>query len=98
MIALFIICGLGILAMISEILKFKQLLFPVVILGVAGALVANVLEWNNPVSISYFENMISFTKPSLVFSSVILVTVLLWFVLAREYFEKGLLKKQNVCK
>lgn len=90
MIALFIICGLGILAMISEILKFKQLLFPVVILGVAGALVANVLEWNNPVSISYFENMISFTKPSLVFSSVILVTVLLWFVLAREYFEKGL--------
>lgn len=89
MIALFIICGLGILAMLSEIFKFKQLLFPVVMLGILGALGANIMEWCEPVSISYFENMISFTKPALVFSSIILVTALFWFVLANEYFKQG---------
>lgn len=87
--ALIIICGLGLLAMFSEIFKFRQALFPIVILGVLAALVLNIWEWNHPMHIVYFDNMISFDRPALAFSTVILSISLLWFLLAQDYFKAG---------
>ena len=89
MIGLIIICGLGIVTMLSQIFGFKKLLFPIVIAGIAAAIGTNIFEWSNPVSIPYFDNMISFEKHSLVFSSVLLLTALFWFVVADPYFRKG---------
>ena len=89
MIALIIISGMGILAMLSEIFNFKKLLFPIVLVGIATAFVFNILEWNNPVSIAYFDNMIQFDKAALAFSSVILFVAFLWFMLAHNYFKQG---------
>ncbi|MBK7667618.1 MAG: hypothetical protein IPJ32_09930 [Sphingobacteriaceae bacterium] len=71
---LLIISGLGILAMLAEIFKFKKLVFPLVLLGVLGAYVGNFMEWNNPLVITAFDNMIAFDKVALAFSGVILVT------------------------
>lgn len=86
---LFIISGLGILAMLAEIFKFKKLLFPIVLIGILGAYVANFMEWGqNNLSIPMFNNMIHFNDMSLAFSGVILVTAFFWFILANDYFEQ----------
>lgn len=84
---LLIISGLGVLAMLAEIFKFKKILFPIVLLGVLGAYVANFMEWNNNLSIPAFDNMIAFDKVALAFSGVILATAFFWFIMANDYFE-----------
>lgn len=84
---LLIISGLGILAMMAEIFKFKKVIFPLVLLGVIGAYVANFMEWNNNLSIAVFDNMIFFDKVALAFSGVILATAFFWFIMANDYFE-----------
>lgn len=84
---LLIISGLGILAMLAEIFKFKKILFPLVLLGIIAAYVFNFMEWKTGLDISYFSNMISFDKPAIAFSGIILVTAFFWFILANDYFE-----------
>jgi NADH-quinone oxidoreductase subunit N len=86
---LLIISGLGILAMLAEIFKFKKLVFPLVLLGVLGAYVGNFMEWNNPLIITAFDNMIAFDKVALAFSGVILATAFFWFIMANDYFEEN---------
>lgn len=85
---LLIISGLGILAMLAEIFKFKKLLLPIVLLGIVAAFGFNYFEWNTTMSISYFDNMISFDKPAIAFSGIILITAFFWFILANDYFEE----------
>lgn len=84
---LFIISGLGVLAMLAEILKFKKLLYPIVLVGVLAAYALNFTEWNNNMNIEMFSNMIRFDNVALAFSGVILVTAFFWFILANDYFE-----------
>ncbi|MCA0430031.1 MAG: NADH-quinone oxidoreductase subunit N [Bacteroidetes bacterium] len=84
---LLIISGLGIIAMLAEIFKFKKALFPIVLIGIIAAYAVNFMEWQTSTSISYFDNMISFDKIGIAFSGVILVTAFLWFILANDYFE-----------
>ena len=84
---LFIISGLGILAMVAEIFKFKKLLYPLVLIGILGAYATNFMEWNNNMDIKMFSNMIRFDNVALAFSGVILATAFFWFILANDYFE-----------
>ena len=84
---LFIISGLGILAMLAEIFKFKRLLYPIVLLGILAAYAANFMEFNNNMSIQYFNNMIRFDNVALAFSGVIIITAFFWFILANDYFN-----------
>lgn len=86
---LLIISGLGILAMLAEIFKFKKALFPIVLLGIIGAYVGNFMEWNSGFSISVFDNMIAFDKIAIAFSGVILATSFFWFILANDYFKNS---------
>ena len=85
---LFIISGLGVLAMLAEIFKFKKLLYPLVLIGILAAYVTNFMEWNNNFNIPMFSNMIRFDNVALAFSGVILVTAFLWFILTNDYFEE----------
>jgi NADH-quinone oxidoreductase subunit N len=85
---LLIISGLGIVAMLAEIFKFKKILLPLVLLGIVAAYVFNFMEWKNGMDISYFSNMISFDKPAIAFSGIILATAFFWFILANDYFEE----------
>ena len=85
---LFIISGLGVLAMLAEIFKFKKLLYPLVLIGILAAYVTNFMEWNNNFNIPMFSNMIRFDNVALAFSGVILVTAFFWFILANDYFEE----------
>src|SRR6201988_733521 len=83
---LFIISGLGILAMMAEIFKFKRLLYPIVLIGILAAYVANFMEFNNNMSIDAFNNMIRFDNMAIAFSGVIIITAFFWFILANDYF------------
>ncbi len=85
---LFIISGLGILAMLAEIFKFKKALFPIVLVGILGAYAINFTEWNQNINIEAFSNMIRFDNVALAFSGVILATAFFWFILANDYFDE----------
>jgi NADH-quinone oxidoreductase subunit N len=85
---LLIISGLGILAMLAEIFKFKKLVLPMVLLGIVAAYALNFMEWNNGYVISYFNNMIAFDKMAIAFSGIIIATAFFWFILANDYFEE----------
>ena len=85
---LLIISGLGILAMLAEIFKFKKMLLPIVLIGIAAAYIFNFMEWNSGMSIQYFDNMISFDKLAIAFSGIIIATAFFWFILANDYFEE----------
>jgi NADH-quinone oxidoreductase subunit N len=84
---LLIISGLGILAMLAEIFKFKKLLLPLILLGIVVAYAFNFMEWRTGMSIPYFDNMIAFDKPAIAFSGIIIATAFFWFILANDYFE-----------
>lgn len=84
---LFIVSGLGVLAMLAEIFKVKKFLLPVILLGIIGAYVANFMEWNVGLSIPKFDNMIGFDRVAIAFSGVILATAFFWFIMANDYFE-----------
>lgn len=93
-----IISGLGILAMLAEIFKFKKILYYVVLIGILGAYVANFIEWNqmgHVESMSYidrmfhkFSNMIRFDNIALAFSGVIIITAFFWFIMSHDYFNE----------
>jgi NADH-quinone oxidoreductase subunit N len=85
--ALLIISALGLFAMLAEIFKGKKILLPVVLLGIAGAFITNILEWSAPLHISYFDNMLFFDRSAIAFSGVILVTAFCWFILSNDYFR-----------
>jgi NADH-quinone oxidoreductase subunit N len=86
---LLILSALGMLAMLAQIFQLKKLLLPMVLLGIVAAFVSNAMEWQHPFSFEYFDNMISFDKPALAFSGVILLTAFLWFIVAHDYFKTG---------
>jgi len=93
-----IIGGLGVLAMLAEIFKFKRLLYPIVLIGVLAAYVANFIEWQQLAdgqTLSYldqifakFSNMIRFDNVALAFSGVIIITAFFWFIMSNDYFSK----------
>lgn len=89
MLAFIIVAALGLLSMISEIVKMRSILFPLVVVGLLAALVFNVLEWTQPFEISYFQNMIGFEKTNLLFSSIMIGATLLWFLFAGDYLKSG---------
>lgn len=85
---LLIISGLGILAMLAQIVNLKKGLLWVVLLGIIAAYAFNFMEWRTGMSISYFDNMIGFDKVGIAFSGIILATAFFWFILANDYFEE----------
>lgn len=82
-----VISALGIVAMLAEVFKFKKLLMPLTVLGILAAYALNFMEWKQPYSISYFDNMIAFDNVALAFSGVILITSFFWFLLANSNYE-----------
>jgi NADH-quinone oxidoreductase subunit N len=58
------------------------------LIGIAAAFSLNLAEWQNGLSIPYFNNMIAFDKPAIALSGIILGTSFLWFILANEYFKE----------
>jgi NADH-quinone oxidoreductase subunit N len=83
--ALYILCGLGIVSLVSEILNFKKWLLPIVIVGLSVAIVAASFEWNN--TTHFFGNMVIFDHFALAFTVLICMVAFFWFWMAHSYFD-----------
>lgn len=80
-----ILSSLGAVALLSEIFRFKKFLFPIILLGLLGAIGASVYDWNT--NIHYYHNMVTFDNYALLFSIVLCATVLLWFLSSQSFFS-----------
>lgn len=88
--AILLLSGLGIIALFAELFKFRKALYPIVLLGLLGAIATTVSYWwyDDGAWNTYFNGMIDFKESSVVMSTIILVTTLLWFVMASGYLKK----------
>jgi NADH-quinone oxidoreductase subunit N len=85
--ALIIVSLLGVVAMMAEVLRFKKILLPMVVLGLLGALATLTGEWNT--GIRHFNDMVYFDNYALGFSSLLIVITLLWLFMGFPYFKQG---------
>lgn len=84
--ALYIVCGLGLTALLAEVFNIRKILGVLVIIGLAAAIGSTVIEWGT--SVSYFTSMVVFDDFALSFSVLIMSVTLLWFWMAQDYFNQ----------
>lgn len=84
--ALYIVCGLGLTALLAEVFNIRKILGVLVIIGLAAAIGFTATEWGT--SIAYFSNMVVFDDFALAFSVLIMSVTILWFWMAQDYFNQ----------
>jgi NADH-quinone oxidoreductase subunit N len=84
--ALIMVSGLGVIALLGEIFKFKKALLPLVILGLIATFVVNLLDWGT--SASYFNNMMVYDQYARIFTAILLIIATGWFLLAPAFFKE----------
>lgn len=89
MIAILLLSVLGIIALFAELFRFRKALYPIVILGLLGTIYVTYLYWDNDDGewAKYFGGMIDFGRSSVIVSTIILSTALLWFVMSAGYLR-----------
>ena len=83
---LIILSAIGVIALFSEILNFKKILLPLIMLGLAVAFVANVMDWNHPHE--WYNKMMAVDNYSVAFTGLMIVITLLWFVMSPSFFKE----------
>lgn len=71
--------------MLAEIFSFKKLLPVLIFIGLATALYFNFSDWST--SKSYFFNMTTFDNYAILFTSLMIATVLLWMLMAGSFYK-----------
>src|SRR5690606_4637921 len=90
-----ILSSLGIVSMLAEMFRFKQVLWYLILAGLAGALAVTVGDWNIPPSQQLFGDlpevmqMIVFNNFAVGFSALIITLVLIWFLTAHNQYKTG---------
>lgn len=84
MASLLIICGLGFISLLAEIINLKKGLYVAIILGLIGAGILLLENWN--LSIHYFNDMLVFDNFSIAFTALIIGVGVFWFCLSERYF------------
>ena len=82
---LYIICGLGVLSLVAEIVSMKRWLIFVLTAGIAVAVGAAVMDWDS--ARSYFSDMVVFDNFALAFTILICTLAVFWFWMSRSYFH-----------
>jgi NADH-quinone oxidoreductase subunit N len=84
---LLLLIALGVIALLSEIFNFRKLLFPVVLLGLAGVIVCAVIDWApKDTDRFFFSRMLNVNDYSLAFTVVIAAVSVFWFLMSEKYF------------
>src|SRR6185436_6723897 len=83
--ALYVICGLGVLSLIAEILSMRRWLVALLTTGLLAAAVLISLDWNS--NISYFAGMVVYDNYAIAFTGLICTVAVLWFVMSDDYFH-----------
>lgn len=85
--AVYILSGLGLISLLSEIFNFRKILFPIVLIGLLASTVLVIMDWN--LSLSHYSNMLTFDNYAIAFSAAISFISFLWFMMSRDYFENN---------
>jgi len=83
--ALFVICGIGVFALIAEIFNLKKWVTIISFVGLLAAIAVSIRDWS---MISYYYNgMMHFDRFSIAFTTLVLVIAAFWFWMSGNYFE-----------
>ncbi len=86
MTTLIILSSLGIITLFSEMLNFRKALQPLIMLGLAAALVTDILAWNT--NGHYYNEMMIVDNYAVAFTGLLIIITLLWFILSPEFFHE----------
>lgn len=75
---------LGFICMLAEILNFRKLIAPVMVLGLAAIFALNLNDWN--INQAYFNRMITVDNFSVAFSGLAIFITLLIFILSVDFY------------
>ena len=84
---LIIISLLGVVAMMADALRFKKILLPIIVAGLVAGLGFAISSWNT--NLSYYHEMVLFNNYALAFTSLMIVTTLLWMIISKHYFSSS---------
>lgn len=76
---------IGVIAMLSEILRFRKVLYPLALTGLAAGLVLCAMEWGS--NVRYFHDMMFMDNYAIAFSMVLIGTTFIWFLLNPAYLR-----------
>jgi NADH-quinone oxidoreductase subunit N len=82
--ALLVVCGLGFVSLVAEIVNLKKRLHIAIIIGLVVAVGLAVADWNS--KLSYYNNMLVFDQFSLTFTTLIIAVAIFWFCISSPYF------------
>lgn len=91
--ALIVIALLGVVAMMSDVFRYKRILLPLVIAGLVAAFIANFTEYNS--NTSYFNNMLLMDNYAVAFTGLLIVISILWVILSPSYFHSQSSKAEH---
>lgn len=83
--SLYVICGLGIVALLAEITSLRKRLTAVLMTGLVVSAGLVVLDWGTDAT--YFSGMIVVDNFSLAFTALISIVSVLWFWMCSDYFK-----------
>jgi NADH-quinone oxidoreductase subunit N len=86
---LFVIAGVGVLALVAEIINFKRWLTPVMAIGLLAALVFLPVYISHVGDGAAFNNMLMFDGPAVVFTWLIVLVSVLWLWMSASYLREG---------
>jgi NADH-quinone oxidoreductase subunit N len=84
--ALFVLCGIGIISLLSEIVNLRKGLSLIIVAGLAFAILLLTRDWN--AGLRYYNDMVVLDNFSIAFSVLITLTGILWFSISRSYFQE----------
>lgn len=83
--AIFVVCGLGVITLLAEIVNMRRWLVALIAAGLAAAALVLSLDWNT--TVAYYHDMVVFNNFSIAFGILILATSAAWFWMANAFFD-----------
>jgi len=87
MYTLIAITGIGVLAILAEILNFRKVLYPLTFAGLLVALGITILDWDT--NVRYFSDMMFFDNYAAAFSGVMIFTTFIWYLMSEGFLKKN---------
>jgi NADH-quinone oxidoreductase subunit N len=84
--ALYVLCGLGVVSLLAELVNLRKGLIILMSLGIAVAAGLLISDWNT--SLHYFNDMVVFDNLAIVFTGLICVISIAWFWMSNDYFQE----------
>ncbi len=85
---LILLSSLGVFTLLSEVFKFKRILYPLVLIGIVAAMIINYKQWNDTDTHDLEYGMLLFDNYAIGFTGVMLFVTVLWLFLAQGLFNE----------